>query len=164
MSTTICAQSVAEGEWPDGQPSPAPQKALTAATMSQSLRSMEYAVRGSVVMRAEQIEQQLAQGAKLPFEKITFANIGNPQAVGQKPITFFRQVRREGRECAPTRQHTVVRGMRGTRREAHCQPAMSRVILFVRCSRSATCLLSRVSTIRLLSSSSPETPSSGRVR
>jgi len=62
--------------------------------MSQSLRKMEYAVRGDVVIRAEEIEQQLAsgRGAELPFDRITFTNIGNPQAVGQRPLTFFRQV------------------------------------------------------------------------
>ncbi|KAJ1641069.1 pyridoxal phosphate-dependent transferase [Pavlovales sp. CCMP2436] len=61
--------------------------------MSQSLRKMEYAVRGAVVTRAEEIEKALREGRKgLPFDRITFANIGNPQAVGQRPITFFRQV------------------------------------------------------------------------
>jgi len=29
---------------------------------------------------------------KYPFDKVIFANIGNPQQVGQIPITFFRQV------------------------------------------------------------------------
>jgi alanine transaminase len=35
---------------------------------------------------------QLKAGAKLPFDTIIPCNIGNPQALKQKPITFFRQV------------------------------------------------------------------------
>jgi len=31
-------------------------------------------------------------GAKLPFKRVVGCNIGNPQALDQKPITFFRQV------------------------------------------------------------------------
>jgi len=53
-------------------------------TMSQSLRRMQYAVRGEVVMRADQLA---AQG-----RDILYTNIGNPHQVGQEPITYFRQV------------------------------------------------------------------------
>lgn len=55
-----------------------------AANMNQNLRAMEYAVRGEVVMRADELA---AQG-----RKILLTNIGNPHSVGQKPISFFRQV------------------------------------------------------------------------
>lgn len=30
--------------------------------------------------------------AKYPFDKIVWCNIGNPQILGQQPVTFFRQV------------------------------------------------------------------------
>ncbi|KAG7354129.1 alanine-synthesizing transaminase [Nitzschia inconspicua] len=53
-------------------------------TMSQSIRRMQYAVRGQIVMRADELQSQ--------GKEILFTNIGNPQAVGQPPITFFRQV------------------------------------------------------------------------
>lgn len=53
-------------------------------TMSQSLRRMQYAVRGEVVMRADQLA---AQG-----REILYTNIGNPHQVGQKPISYYRQV------------------------------------------------------------------------
>eukprot|EP00579_Thalassiosira_antarctica_P009590 CAMPEP_0201911334 /NCGR_PEP_ID=MMETSP0903-20130614/2312_1 /ASSEMBLY_ACC=CAM_ASM_000552 /TAXON_ID=420261 /ORGANISM="Thalassiosira antarctica, Strain CCMP982" /LENGTH=604 /DNA_ID=CAMNT_0048446035 /DNA_START=35 /DNA_END=1849 /DNA_ORIENTATION=- len=53
-------------------------------TMSQSLRRMQYAVRGEVVMRAESLR---AEG-----REIIFTNVGNPHAVKQKPITYYRQV------------------------------------------------------------------------
>lgn len=53
-------------------------------TMSQSLRTMQYAVRGEVVMRADQLA---AQG-----KDILYTNIGNPHQVGQAPITYHRQI------------------------------------------------------------------------
>jgi alanine transaminase len=40
-----------------------------------------------------QLQRQLLQsGHGLPFDNIVFCNIGNPQSLGQVPITFFRQV------------------------------------------------------------------------
>lgn len=54
------------------------------STMSQSLRRMQYAVRGEVVLKADKLA---AEG-----RKITYTNVGNPHAVGQQPITFYRQV------------------------------------------------------------------------
>lgn len=53
-------------------------------SMSQNLRRMQYAVRGEVVIRADALA---AEG-----RKIIYTNIGNPHAVGQKPITYYRQV------------------------------------------------------------------------
>mmetsp|Transcript_9560 Transcript_9560/g.29663 ORF Transcript_9560/g.29663 Transcript_9560/m.29663 type:complete len:618 (+) Transcript_9560:131-1984(+) len=58
--------------------------AINASNMSQALRRMQYAVRGEVVMRADALE---AEG-----RKILYTNVGNPHSVGQKPLTFFRQV------------------------------------------------------------------------
>jgi len=54
------------------------------STMSQSLRRMQYAVRGDVVMKADEMA--------LEGRKMIYTNIGNPHAIGQKPITFYRQV------------------------------------------------------------------------
>jgi hypothetical protein len=53
-------------------------------SMSQSLRRMQYAVRGEVVMKADQLA---AEG-----KEILYTNIGNPHQVGQSPITYYRQV------------------------------------------------------------------------
>jgi hypothetical protein len=53
-------------------------------SMSQSVRRMQYAVRGEVVMKADQLA---AQG-----KEILYTNIGNPHQVGQSPITYYRQV------------------------------------------------------------------------
>lgn len=55
-----------------------------ATTMNQAVRKMQYAVRGQVVMRADELR---AQG-----RDVLFTNIGNPQAVGQNPITYYRQI------------------------------------------------------------------------
>jgi hypothetical protein len=53
-------------------------------SMNQSLRRMQYAVRGEVVLRADQLA---AEG-----REILYTNIGNPHQVGQAPITYFRQI------------------------------------------------------------------------
>ena len=44
--------------------------------------------------KAEEHRQALLneRAASLPFTQVISANIGNPQQLGQKPITFFRQV------------------------------------------------------------------------
>ena len=44
----------------------------------------EYAVRGPIVARAGELEQQ--------GREIIFCNIGNPQSLGQKPLTWNRQI------------------------------------------------------------------------
>lgn len=67
--------------------------AITVDTINPKVRAMEYAVRGAIVTRAGEIEAQLKKDpSSLPFDKIVMCNIGNPQSVGQKPITFYRQV------------------------------------------------------------------------
>jgi len=57
------------------------------------VRAAKYAVRGELAVKSEEYRARLAQGATdLPFENVISANIGNPQQLDQKPITFFRQV------------------------------------------------------------------------
>lgn len=68
-------------------------KVLTLDTMNPCVRRVEYAVRGPIVQRALELEQELRQGVKKPFTEVIRANIGDAQAMGQRPITFFRQVR-----------------------------------------------------------------------
>mmetsp|Transcript_23246 Transcript_23246/g.38531 ORF Transcript_23246/g.38531 Transcript_23246/m.38531 type:complete len:515 (-) Transcript_23246:70-1614(-) len=71
----------------------ATKKRLTEETMSQKLRKMEYAVRGKVVIAADRINQELAEGkSDRPFDHIVYTNIGNPHSVGQAPLTWPRQV------------------------------------------------------------------------
>ncbi|CCW70276.1 unnamed protein product [Phytomonas sp. Hart1] len=53
----------------------------------------QYAVRGLVPSRAKMIQKEIDEGStKYPFSELIWCNIGNPQAVKQKPITFHRQV------------------------------------------------------------------------
>ena len=65
---------------------------LTIDNISQKVREAQYAVRGELVIIADQIQREIDEGKRTDFDKIVFCNIGNPQAVGQKPITFIRQV------------------------------------------------------------------------
>lgn len=68
--------------------------------INQKLVQAQYAVRGELVLKALQYQSLLQSKApqdqdakkKLPFEQVIFCNIGNPQELGQLPITFFRQV------------------------------------------------------------------------
>lgn len=73
------------------------------------VKAAKYAVRGELAVKAEDYRVQVANAKKLPptppdngvakraeeklpFDQVIFANIGNPQQLDQKPITFFRQV------------------------------------------------------------------------
>lgn len=51
--------------------------------LSQAVLQTEYAVRGPIVARAQELER----GGR----EIIYCNIGNPQALEQKPLTFLRQ-------------------------------------------------------------------------
>jgi aspartate/methionine/tyrosine aminotransferase len=52
--------------------------------VNSKLLKAHYAVRGKIVLRAQELEEQ--------GKKIIYCNIGNPQALKQRPITFVRQV------------------------------------------------------------------------
>ncbi|XP_023231302.1 alanine aminotransferase 1-like [Centruroides sculpturatus] len=67
-------------------------KTLTLDTINPNIKKMQYAVRGPLVIRATAIEKELEKGEKKPFQNVIKANIGDCQAMGQKPITFIRQV------------------------------------------------------------------------
>jgi len=53
----------------------------------------KYAVRGPILDIANDIKAKLNDPASnLPFDELIYCNIGNPQSLGQPPITFYRQV------------------------------------------------------------------------
>lgn len=52
--------------------------------LNPNLLTAEYAVRGPIVIRAQELEKA--------GKKIIYCNIGNPQALKQKPLTYIRQV------------------------------------------------------------------------
>ncbi|MDX1571101.1 MAG: aminotransferase class I/II-fold pyridoxal phosphate-dependent enzyme [Xanthomonadales bacterium] len=68
------------------------QATLTRRSLNPCIRKMRYEVRGEVAMTAQRLAHELASGAKRNFDEVLFCNIGNPHAVGQTPITFYRQV------------------------------------------------------------------------
>ncbi len=52
--------------------------------MARAVRDAAYAVRGPIVARAQELQRQ--------GRRIVFCNIGNPQALQQRPLTRIRQV------------------------------------------------------------------------
>ena len=77
-----------------------------AVMFSVSVLQAQYAVRGELVLRAREHQRALRRGEERPFKKLVFCNIGNPQSVGQTPITFPRQVHQRSR-AVPTRVVSV---------------------------------------------------------
>jgi len=57
---------------------------ITLADLGKAVMETEYAVRGPIVARAAELEKQ--------GQKIIYCNIGNPQALEQRPLTYLRQV------------------------------------------------------------------------
>ncbi|KAK5709486.1 alanine transaminase [Elasticomyces elasticus] len=70
------------------------KRSLNINNINPHVKEAKYAVRGELAIKSEQYKAQLAkgEGKDLPFDSVVAANIGNPQQLDQKPITFFRQV------------------------------------------------------------------------
>ncbi|GAA5853087.1 hypothetical protein JCM8547_000197 [Rhodosporidiobolus lusitaniae] len=70
-------------------------RVLTNETINRSVLEAQYAVRGAIPLRAEELREVLevkGKDAGLPFDEIVNCNIGNPQQLDQKPLTFLRQI------------------------------------------------------------------------
>ena len=65
-------------------------KVLTKNNINPHINEFQYAVRGPIAIRANQIVRDLEKGEKYPFDEIVQLNIGNPQSLGQKPFTYNR--------------------------------------------------------------------------
>lgn len=63
---------------------------LSLDTINPAVRTAQYAVRGELVLRAAAIKE--SKFADAPFNKLLECNIGNPQAVGQSPVNYNREV------------------------------------------------------------------------
>lgn len=82
--------------------STASRKALSIDNINPHVKEAKYAVRGELAIKSEEYRAKLRKlkdepptppGDKdLPFDTVISANIGNPQQLDQKPLTFFRQV------------------------------------------------------------------------
>ncbi|XP_022791360.1 alanine aminotransferase 2-like isoform X3 [Stylophora pistillata] len=64
---------------------------LTEGSINPAFKRVKYGVRGWLEGRSYEIQQELARGAEKPFSEVLI-HYGNPQGMGQPPITFFRQV------------------------------------------------------------------------
>jgi len=69
-----------------------PSKVLTVDMVNEGIKVMTYAVRGPLLIRANEIDRDLKNGVKKPFKSVIKANIGDAHAMGNQPITFIRQV------------------------------------------------------------------------
>ncbi|KAK3673994.1 alanine transaminase [Recurvomyces mirabilis] len=69
-------------------------RSLNINNINPHVKTAKYAVRGELAIKSEQYKSQIAsgKGGDLPFDSVIAANIGNPQQLDQKPLTFFRQV------------------------------------------------------------------------
>ncbi|KAJ6793832.1 glutamate--glyoxylate aminotransferase 2 [Iris pallida] len=61
-----------------------PPKPLDHESVNENVKKVAYAVRGELYLRASELQKE--------GKKIIFTNVGNPHALGQKPLTFPRQV------------------------------------------------------------------------
>ncbi|XP_078156656.1 alanine aminotransferase 2-like [Carex rostrata] len=67
--------------------------AVPIESINPKVRNCEYAVRGEVFNYALRLQEELEKNpGSRPFDEIIYCNLGNPQALNQQPITFFRQV------------------------------------------------------------------------
>lgn len=74
---------------------PAIHKRLTESTISPALVNMRYAVRGEIVKRADDIQHVIEEhpfDTNNKFDHVLFTNLGNPHSVGQRSLTWPREV------------------------------------------------------------------------
>ncbi|BGP51214.1 alanine transaminase [Rhodotorula kratochvilovae] len=70
-------------------------RVLTNERINKNVLEAQYAVRGAIPLRAEELREELEEKGKaagLPFDSVVSCNIGNPQQLDQKPLTFLRQI------------------------------------------------------------------------
>ncbi|XP_044755801.1 alanine aminotransferase 1-like [Coccinella septempunctata] len=68
------------------------KKIITIDNIHQGIRNMEVPLRYPILHRAQQLEEEVKRGAEKHFKKVYRANLADSQAMGQKPLTFLRQV------------------------------------------------------------------------
>lgn len=67
-------------------------KVLNEKTVGDNVKNAEYAIRGLIVQKADELSARMKKGEKLPFKKLLYCNIGNPLSLGQPTFSFDRQV------------------------------------------------------------------------
>ncbi|XP_008783332.2 alanine aminotransferase 2 isoform X2 [Phoenix dactylifera] len=89
-SSQLCSSSAAAAASAMG---PTQSPPVTFDSINPKVLKCEYAVRGEIVSHAQRLQQELqTKPGSRPFDEILYCNIGNPQSLGQQPITFFREV------------------------------------------------------------------------
>jgi hypothetical protein len=86
------------------------ERAFSLEDCNPAVLNAQYAVRGEIPIRAEELRQKIEKGENVGFEKVINCNIGNPQQLGQKPLTFLRQVSFESGRDESTFKHGVMYG------------------------------------------------------
>ena len=68
-------------------------KGITSEDIPLAVRKAKYAVRGPIVARAAELEEDLKNGVKYPFTELIYCNIGNPLApsIGYQRLTYIQQ-------------------------------------------------------------------------
>lgn len=74
------------------RPFPRRGKVLTYDTIAECVKKCQYAVRGEIYLAAT---ERIKSG-----KEVIFTNVGNPHGLGQKPLTFLRQVSGEAKALA----------------------------------------------------------------
>lgn len=72
-----------------------PALALTTDDLNLLVVSSKYSVRGRIPAMADTLRKKIEANPfdhNLPYDRITYANIGNPQQLDQEPLTWYRQV------------------------------------------------------------------------
>lgn len=64
---------------------------LTVNELNKSTLEAKYAVRGKIPIRADELRLELADNKIDKFTEIISVNIGNPQQLDQKPLSWYRQ-------------------------------------------------------------------------
>ncbi|KAL9655751.1 hypothetical protein ABK040_004979 [Willaertia magna] len=91
--TTTLINNTKQQQQIDNNMSSSVKKILSTSNINPNILKTSYAVRGKVVIKANQIEHDLkSENHNYPFQDIVYCNIGNPQQLKQKPLTFHRNV------------------------------------------------------------------------
>lgn len=72
-----------------------PAPPLSISDLNESTLEAKYAVRGKIPIRADELRSQILKDPHnhgLPYDRVISANIGNPQQLDQKPLSWYRQV------------------------------------------------------------------------
>ncbi|KAH0866078.1 hypothetical protein HID58_083289 [Brassica napus] len=95
-STTVSSPrlfSSSSSDMPGSDSSSSSSIPVTLDSINPKVLKCEYAVRGEIVSIAQRLQDDLKTNKDAyPFDEIIYCNIGNPQSLGQQPITFFREV------------------------------------------------------------------------